>query len=91
MRSKKSKISKKISKISKKIYKISKKKNNRRSKKNSRKKLSTKEKCKKYLQKKIKINMSEYKLGRYKSHKQALAVSYSQAKKKYPRCRSVFK
>ena len=90
MRSKKSKISKKISKISKKISKIS-KKNNRRSKKNSRKKLSTKEKCKKYLQKKIKINMSEYKLGRYKSHKQALAVSYSQAKKKYPRCRSVFK
>ena len=84
MRSKKSKISKKI-------YKISKKKNNRRSKKNSRKKLSTKEKCKKYLQKKIKINMSEYKRGRYKSHKQALAVSYSQAKKKYPRCRSVFK
>ena len=35
--------------------------------------------------------MSEYKRGRYKSHKQALAVSYSQAKKKYPRCRSVFK
>lgn len=44
-------------------------------------------KCKKYLQKKIKINMHEYKKGRFVSRKQALAVSYSQTRKKYPRCK----
>lgn len=63
---------------------------NRRSKKRSRK-MSTKDKCKKYLQKKIKENLGEYKRGRYVSRKQAIAVSYSQAKSKYPKCRSVFK
>lgn len=38
-----------------------------------------------YLQKKIKENMREWKEGRWVSQKQALAVSYSQARKKYPR------
>jgi hypothetical protein len=33
-----------------------------------------------YLQKKIKQNMKEWKAGRWVSQKQALAVSYSQAK-----------
>lgn len=33
-----------------------------------------------YLQKKIKINMKEWKKGRWVSQKQALAVSYSQAR-----------
>ena len=63
----------------------------KRSKKRSRKKLSQKERCKRYLQKKIKTNIGEYKKGRYISPKQAIAVSYAQTKKKYPRCRSVFK
>jgi hypothetical protein len=36
------------------------------------------ERCKSYLQKKIKINMRKWKDGRWKSQKQALAVSYSQ-------------
>jgi hypothetical protein len=62
-----------------------------KTKKKRSKRVSNVNKCKKYLQKKIRINMSEYKNGRYVSRKQALAVSYSQTKKKYPRCRSVFK
>lgn len=48
------------------------------------KKLSAK--CKKFLQKKIRINMGEYKSGRFKSRAQALAVSYSQMRKKFPKC-----
>ncbi len=43
--------------------------------------------CKKRLQDKIKINLHEWKQGLWKSQKQAIAVSYSQVKKKYPRCR----
>ena len=39
-------------------------------------------KCKDYLQKKIRKNIGEYKKGRYKSPKQAIAVSYSQTRKK---------
>ena len=38
-----------------------------------------------YLQKKIKENMKEWKKGRWVSQKQALAVSYSQARKHYSR------
>lgn len=43
--------------------------------------------CKKQLQKKIKINMGEYKSGRWKSPKQAIAVSYSQVRRKFPQCK----
>lgn len=46
--------------------------------------------CKKRLSNKIIINMEEYKSGRYKSRQQALAVSYSQIKKKYPSCNRYF-
>jgi len=63
----------------------------KRSKRRSPRKSSRKSKrssdCKKKLQKKIKINMAEYKSGRYSSRAQALAVSYSQVKKKYPYCK----
>ena len=45
-----------------------------------------KNKCRSYLKKEIRKNMKEYKSGRYSSRAQALAVSYSQVKKKYPRC-----
>ncbi len=57
----------------------------RRSPKRSRR-LSSK-KCKDHLQKKIRINMAEYKSGRYSSRAQAVAVSYAQVKKKYPSCK----
>ena len=52
------------------------------------KKASIKEnKCNKFLQTKIKVNLKEYKKGKYKSRKQAIAVSYSQTKKKFPKCK----
>ncbi len=47
----------------------------------------SKSKCKKYLQDKIRINMNEYKSGRYSSRSQAIAVSYSQVLKKHPKCK----
>ena len=37
----------------------------------------------------IKMNLSEYKKGKYKSSKQAIAVSYTQTSKKYPKCELV--
>lgn len=62
------------------------KKSVKRSKRRSRKQKS-KSKCKKYLQDKIRINMDEYKTGRYSSRSQALAVSYSQILNKHPHCK----
>ena len=47
-------------------------------------------KCKKMLSEKIAINMREFKQGRYKSPKQAIAVSYAQLCKKSPICNRVF-
>jgi hypothetical protein len=46
-------------------------------------------KCRTYLQDKIRININEYKQGRYKSRNQAIAVSYSQVKKKKPMCKKI--
>jgi hypothetical protein len=66
--------------------KRSKKRSGKRSGKRSKKILKKKSKCKLYLQKKISKNIDEFKKGRYKSIKQAIAVSYSQTKKKFPRC-----
>ena len=64
----------------------SRRKSGRRSKRRSPRKSPSK-KCKEHLQKKIRINMAEYKSGRYSSRAQALAVSYAQVKKKYPKCK----
>ena len=44
-------------------------------------------KCYKYLQNKISYNLDEYKKGKYKTSKQAIAISYAQAKLKYPDCK----
>ena len=44
-------------------------------------------KCLKEFEKKIKINLKEYKNGTYVSNKQALAVTYSQIFKKNPKCK----
>jgi hypothetical protein len=59
----------------------------------SRSPVSTKQKCRDVLSKKIGINMREYKSksSPIKSPKQAIAVSYSQVKKKYPSCKRFFK
>ena len=65
-------------------------KRSRRSKKMSKKRNSKRRsstRCKNLLKKKIEINMKEYKKGRYISRAQAVAVSYSQIKKKHPSCR----
>jgi uncharacterized Zn finger protein (UPF0148 family) len=43
--------------------------------------------CKKKLSNKIRFNIRE---GKFKSRKQAIAVSYSQIKKKYPECKKYF-
>jgi hypothetical protein len=64
----------------------SKKVNKKSHKKTSAKKSSLKTKCRSYLGKKIGINMQELKSGRFANRFQALAVSYSQTKKKYPQC-----
>ena len=42
---------------------------------------------KKFLKDKIRINIDEYKSGRYSSRSQAIAVSYSQVLKKHPKCK----
>jgi hypothetical protein len=54
------------------------------------KRSQTKSDCKKKLAKKIKVNMDEYKSGRYSSRGQAVAISYSQIKKQYPWCKRYF-
>ncbi len=58
----------------------------------SRKKSSSRAKrsCQTKLKNKIRINMAEYKKGRFSSRKQALAVSYAQVKKKSPSCKKYF-
>lgn len=43
--------------------------------------------CKQQLQKKIKINIDEYKSGRWVSPQQAVAVSYRQTEKRFPKCK----
>ena len=50
----------------------------------------TKRSCQTKLKNKIRINMGEYKKGKFSSRKQALAVSYSQVKKKSPGCKRFF-
>jgi len=49
--------------------------------------IKKKSKCRKALSKKIAINMDEFKHGRFVSRAQAIAVSYSQVKKHYPKCK----
>lgn len=75
--------------MAKKSYKNSKRKLSKRIRKSKRSKRgSLKNFCRSKLSNKIKINMKEYKQGnkRIKSAIQAIAISYSQVKKKYPKC-----
>ena len=59
----------------------------RRSPRRKSSRRSPSKKCREHLQKKIRINMAEYKSGRYSSRAQAVAVSYAQVRKKYPSCK----
>jgi len=61
-----------------------------KSKKRSYRKRLTKVECNKLLREKISINLDEFKEGLYKSRQQAIAVSYSQVKKKHPSCGRYF-
>ena len=45
--------------------------------------------CRDMLSSKIAINMREYKKGRFKSPKQAIAVAYAQVSKKSPACKRI--
>ena len=47
--------------------------------------------CKERLSEKIKVNMKEWKDGKYKTQQQALAVSYAQVKKMFPHCKRYLK
>jgi len=60
----------------------------RNSKKVWRKATPKETKCYKYLQNRISYNLDKYKSkkSKYKTPKQAVAVSYIQAKQKYPEC-----
>jgi hypothetical protein len=69
---------------------MSRKRSHRSKRKMSKKrsyKRNSSTRCKNLLKKKIEINIKEYKKGRYVSRAQAVAVSYSQIKKKHPACR----
>lgn len=61
-----------------------------KTKKRSYRKRLTKVECNKLLREKISINLDEFKDGLYKSREQAIAVSYSQVKKKHPSCGRYF-
>lgn len=63
------------------------KQSKRSTKKRSYRVKKSKRSCKSLLNKKISINMSEYKRGRFKSPGQAIAVSYAQVKSKNPGCK----
>ena len=70
---------------------MAKRKYKRKTKRKSNKKKKSKSisksvSCRDRLKNKIRINMHEYKSGRYKSRQQAIAVSYSQIRKMYPQC-----
>ena len=64
-------------------------KTSRRSKRTKRRS-ATKRSCQTKLKNKIRINMGEYKKGKFSSRQQALAVSYAQVKKKSPGCKRFF-
>ena len=63
----------------------------RGSRKGAKRSSLTKRSCQTKLKNKIRINMAEYKKGRFSSRQQALAVSYAQVKKKSPGCKRYFK
>ena len=48
-------------------------------------------KCRKYLGKKIGINIAEYNRGRWVSREQAIAVAYSEVLNKFPHCKQHLK
>ena len=75
----------------KKSYRKTSKRGSRKAGKTSKRSSRAKRSCQTKLKNKIRINMAEYKKGRFSSRQQALAVSYAQVKKKSPGCKRYFK
>jgi len=75
----------------KKSYRKTSKRRSRKAGKTTKRSSHAKRSCQTKLKNKIRINMSEYKKGRFSSRQQALAVSYAQVKKKSPGCKRYFK
>ena len=75
----------------KKSYHKTSKRGSRKTSKKGKRSSRGKRSCQTKLKNKIRINMAEYKKGRFSSRKQALAVSYAQVKKKSPICKKYFK
>lgn len=71
----------------------SRKQSRKQSRKRSRSSIlkAKKTRCSNLLKKKISINMKELKKGKFKNRAQAIAVSYSQVKKKYPSCAKMYR
>ena len=46
--------------------------------------------CAELLKEKIRINLAEYKKGKFVSPLQAIAVSYNELRARYPSCKQVF-
>jgi hypothetical protein len=63
----------------------------RRSLNLNNKKSVTKKSCRKRLSNKIRTNMNELKAGRWVNKQQAIAVSFSQINKLYPKCKRYYK
>lgn len=83
----------KVKSIKPRKYKKSARKSMRKSRKSSKKsdkKDKNETRCKNMLKDKIKINMEEFKDGRYNSRSQAIAVSYAQVNKTRPSCKKYF-
>ena len=80
------KKSRKSKQKNKKSFKKSKKKKSVKKSKTKTSKYMTKKKCQSLLSKQIKKNSRKF-----SNHKQAIAVAYSQIKKKYPSCKKQFK
>ena len=58
----------------------------RRSTSRQKRRYMTIARCKSELKEKIKINTREYNDGKFANRKQAIAIAYSQIKRKYPQC-----
>ena len=83
-------IRKSVRKSTRKSVRKSTRKSVRKSRRKSVRKSTKHEKCLSFLKRKIAININEYKQGRWKTRQQAIAVSYSQTRDKYPKCAKFF-
>lgn len=74
--------------------KVSNRKRTRKTKRKTRKTRKSRiprgKRCSDLLSEKIKINMKEYKRGKFVSRAQAIAVAYKQVGDEYPSCKPVF-